>query len=235
MAQRWHPDPAASMGLQGPRGQPGSPSPPAQGPEGPQRPAGRWSGAEVGSWLAAHGGPGALAELAREHALTGRALLRLTEGSLRRMGVTPRSRRRELLRELLRLRLQQEVQELRSIAGGEHPPRRGQGWGWAGAAPLPGWCHLPPSPQSEDDVPADVPEPGGAEEMACEDKAAGTEQHMQEQCWRSPEITATPRKSQSLPGAGVNKDSRTLEARFDPRVWAVTPTRQKAVPELILW
>ncbi|NXB20918.1 AVE protein, partial [Rhagologus leucostigma] len=69
------------------------------------------------------GGPGGLAELAREHALTARALLRLTEGSLRRMGVTPRSRRRELLRELLRLRLQQEIQELRSIAGGEHPPR----------------------------------------------------------------------------------------------------------------
>ncbi|XP_068868015.1 sterile alpha motif domain-containing protein 10-like isoform X2 [Aphelocoma coerulescens] len=91
--------------------------PEAEGPEGPQRPEGRWSGAEVGSWLAAHGGSGGLAELAREHALAGRALLRLTEGSLRRMGVTPRSRRRELLRELLRLRLQQEIQELRSIAG----------------------------------------------------------------------------------------------------------------------
>ncbi|XP_039566145.1 sterile alpha motif domain-containing protein 12-like [Passer montanus] len=92
-------------------------SPEAEGPEGPQRPAGQWSGAEVGSWLAAHGRDAALAELAREHALTGRGLLRLTEGSLRRMGVTPRNRRRELLRELLRLRLQQEVQELRSIAG----------------------------------------------------------------------------------------------------------------------
>ncbi|XP_059699161.1 protein aveugle-like [Haemorhous mexicanus] len=92
-------------------------SPEAEVPEGPQRPAGQWSRAEVGSWLAAHGGATGLAELAREHALTGRALLRLTEGSLRRMGVTPRSRRRELLRELLRLRLLQEMQELRSIAG----------------------------------------------------------------------------------------------------------------------
>ncbi|XP_039916760.1 sterile alpha motif domain-containing protein 10-like [Hirundo rustica] len=89
-------------------------SPEAEEPEGPQQPAGRWSQAEVGSWLAAHGGAEALA---REHALTGRALLRLTEGSLRRMGVAPRSRRRELLRELLRLRLQQEMRELRSIAG----------------------------------------------------------------------------------------------------------------------
>ncbi|NWV82498.1 AVE protein, partial [Dasyornis broadbenti] len=92
--------------------------PEAEVPEGPQR----WSGAEVGSWLAAHGGAAGLAELAREHALTGRALLRLGEGALRRMGVTPRSRRRELLRELLRLRLQHEIRELRSIAGGEHPP-----------------------------------------------------------------------------------------------------------------
>uniref|UniRef100_A0A8C3TXS8 SAM domain-containing protein n=1 Tax=Catharus ustulatus TaxID=91951 RepID=A0A8C3TXS8_CATUS len=80
----------------------GCPSPPAQA-------ARLWSGSQVGSWLAEHGGA---AELAREHALTGRALLRLNEGSLRRMGVTPRSRRRELLRELLRLRL--------LTAAGEH-------------------------------------------------------------------------------------------------------------------
>ncbi|NXP29145.1 AVE protein, partial [Scytalopus superciliaris] len=85
----------------------------------PHGPAGQWSVCEVGSWLGAHGGP---AELAHAHAVTGRVLLRLSEGSLRRMGVTPRSRRRELLRELLRLRLQQEVRELRSIAGGERPP-----------------------------------------------------------------------------------------------------------------
>ncbi|XP_041261538.1 sterile alpha motif domain-containing protein 12-like [Onychostruthus taczanowskii] len=161
-------------------------NPEAEGPEGSQRPAGQWSGVEVGSWLAAHGGA---AELAREHALTGRGLLRLTEGSLRRMGVAPRSRRRELLRELLRLRLQQEVRELRSIAGVLGGRKN--------------FSHLSPfvtvvdggfvvttekviperkPSQSEDDVPVDVPEPVGAEEMACEDKAAGTEQDVQERC-----------------------------------------------------
>ncbi|XP_032911618.1 protein aveugle-like [Catharus ustulatus] len=88
-------------------------SPEAEGPSPPAQAARLWSGSQVGSWLAEHGGA---AELAREHALTGRALLRLNEGSLRRMGVTPRSRRRELLRELLRLRLLQELRELRSIA-----------------------------------------------------------------------------------------------------------------------
>ncbi|KFO78283.1 Protein aveugle, partial [Cuculus canorus] len=79
----------------------------------------QWTVAEVGTWLAARSGAEELADLAWEHAVSGRALLRLTEGSLRRMGVTPRSRRRELLRELLQLRLQQELEELLSIAGGE--------------------------------------------------------------------------------------------------------------------
>ncbi|KAF1649954.1 Sterile alpha motif domain-containing protein 12, partial [Eudyptes chrysocome] len=79
------------------------------------RPAGQWTVAEVGAWLTARSGAGELAELAREHAVSGRALLRLTEGTLRRMGVAPRSRRRELLRELLRLRLQQELEELLSV------------------------------------------------------------------------------------------------------------------------
>ncbi|XP_069706834.1 protein aveugle-like [Phaenicophaeus curvirostris] len=82
-----------------------------------QRPAGQWTVAEVGAWLAARSGAEELADLAWEHAVSGRVLLRLTEGSLRRMGVTPRSRRRELLRELLQLRLQQELEELLSIVG----------------------------------------------------------------------------------------------------------------------
>ncbi|NXQ92945.1 SAM12 protein, partial [Sagittarius serpentarius] len=88
-----------------------------------EHPAGQWTAAEVGAWLAARSGAGDLAELAQEHAVSGRVLLRLTEGTLRRMGGAPRSRRRELLRELLRLRLQQELEELLSIVGGEHSPR----------------------------------------------------------------------------------------------------------------
>lgn len=85
-------------------------------------PPAQWTVPEVCAWLGARRGDRDLAQLAAEHAVTGRALLRLTEGTLRRMGVAPRSRRRELLRELLGLRLQQELEELLSIAGGEHPP-----------------------------------------------------------------------------------------------------------------
>ncbi|XP_068042756.1 sterile alpha motif domain-containing protein 12-like [Anomalospiza imberbis] len=110
---RPHMDPLEEDGAEAPL----EGSPEAEAPEGLQRPAGQWSGPEAGCWLAAHGGAARLAELARAHVLTGRALLRLTDGSLRRMGVAPRSRRRVLLRELLLLRLQQEMQELRSIAG----------------------------------------------------------------------------------------------------------------------
>lgn len=100
----------------------------SEGARWEQRPAGQWTVAEVGAWLAARSGTRELAELAQEHAVSGRVLLRLTEGTLRRMGVAPRSRRRELLRELLRLRLQQELEELLSIVEGEHPPPRGCGF-----------------------------------------------------------------------------------------------------------
>ncbi|KAM6280132.1 protein aveugle-like [Porphyrio hochstetteri] len=108
------------------RAQDGAEAPPeqgcptAEGLEGPrweQHPAGQWTVAEVGAWLAARSGEAELAGLATEHAVSGRVLLRLTEGTLRRMGVTPRGRRRDLLRDLLRLRLQQELEELLSIVG----------------------------------------------------------------------------------------------------------------------
>ncbi|NXL84295.1 SAM12 protein, partial [Alectura lathami] len=82
----------------------------------------QWTVPEVCAWLGARRGAGDLAQVAAEHAVSGRALLRLTEGTLRRMGVAPRSRRRELLRELLELRLRQELEELLGIAGGEQPP-----------------------------------------------------------------------------------------------------------------
>ncbi|XP_064002874.1 sterile alpha motif domain-containing protein 12-like [Pogoniulus pusillus] len=82
-----------------------------------QQLAGQWSVEQVGAWLAARGGAEELVELLREHQVSGRVLLRLTDRSLRRMGVVPRSRRRELLRLLLQLRLRQELRELLSIVG----------------------------------------------------------------------------------------------------------------------
>ena len=69
------------------------------------------------AWLGARHGD--LAPLAAEHEVTGRALLRMTEGTLQRMGVEPCSRRWELLQELLGLRLQQELEELLCIVGRE--------------------------------------------------------------------------------------------------------------------
>lgn len=99
----------------------------------------------MGAWLAARSGTEELVGLVQEHEVSGRVLLRLTDGTLRRMGVAPRSRRRELLRELLRLRLQQELEELLSIVGGEHHPPWGHGLRVgssrddAGLVPSAGW------------------------------------------------------------------------------------------------
>ncbi|XP_030324677.1 protein aveugle-like [Calypte anna] len=100
----------------------GAEEPLEQWPTTEQRPVGHWSVAEVGSWLAARGWAGDLVEVARDHHVSGRVLLRVTEGTLQRMGVTPGGRRRDLLRDVLRLRLQQELRDLLSIAAGEPSP-----------------------------------------------------------------------------------------------------------------
>ncbi|XP_010706331.1 sterile alpha motif domain-containing protein 12-like [Meleagris gallopavo] len=101
-------------------------------------PPAEWTVPEVCAWLSARHGD--LAPLAAEHAVTGRALLRLTEGTLQRMGVAPCSRRWELLQELLGLRLQQELEELLCIVEGEQHPK--------GHGDVPtGGPRSPPSPE----------------------------------------------------------------------------------------
>ncbi|XP_062979780.1 sterile alpha motif domain-containing protein 12-like [Elgaria multicarinata webbii] len=84
-----------------------------------RRPVAQWTVAEVCSWLSgrplgAQGRP--LLEVARGHAISGKALLRLTEETLERMGVGPGGLRRELLHEVLHLRIQQEMEDLLDIA-----------------------------------------------------------------------------------------------------------------------
>uniref|UniRef100_A0A670HMQ7 SAM domain-containing protein n=1 Tax=Podarcis muralis TaxID=64176 RepID=A0A670HMQ7_PODMU len=80
-----------------------------------RRPVAQWTVSEVCSWLR------------RGHAISGKALLRLTDETLERMGVAPWSLRQELLREVLHLRIQQEMKDLLDITGGEdgHPKRAG--------------------------------------------------------------------------------------------------------------
>uniref|UniRef100_A0A8C3HB03 SAM domain-containing protein n=1 Tax=Chrysemys picta bellii TaxID=8478 RepID=A0A8C3HB03_CHRPI len=113
---------------EGLRTQRGPAARPQQGPlghglAGGRKPVAQWTVSEVCAWLSSRalGAQGPLVQAARSHAISGRALLRLTEGTLQRMGVAPGSQRRQLLQEVLHLRLQQEVQELLDIADGEGP------------------------------------------------------------------------------------------------------------------
>ncbi|XP_028581126.2 sterile alpha motif domain-containing protein 12-like [Podarcis muralis] len=85
-----------------------------------RRPVAQWTVSEVCSWLR-RGSLGAqekpLLEAAHSHAISGKALLRLTDETLERMGVAPWSLRQELLREVLHLRIQQEMKDLLDITG----------------------------------------------------------------------------------------------------------------------
>ncbi|XP_074803083.1 uncharacterized protein LOC141984040 [Natator depressus] len=98
----------------------GARAPLGHGLAGGRKPVAQWTVPEVCAWLSsgALGAQGPLVQAARSHAISGRALLRLTEGTLQRMGVAPGCLRRQLLQEALQLRIQQEVQELLDIADG---------------------------------------------------------------------------------------------------------------------
>lgn len=87
-----------------------------------KRSVAQWTVSEVCAWLdsrplGAPGGP--LLEAASIHAISGKALLRLTEETMERMGIVPQSLRQQLLREVLCLRIQQEMEGLLGITDGE--------------------------------------------------------------------------------------------------------------------
>ncbi|XP_048372357.1 sterile alpha motif domain-containing protein 12-like isoform X1 [Sphaerodactylus townsendi] len=82
---------------------------------------GQWTVSEVCAWLdsrplGVHGGP--LLETASNHAISGKALLRLTEETMERMGIVPQSLRKVLMHEILCLRIQQEMEDLLDITDG---------------------------------------------------------------------------------------------------------------------
>lgn len=87
-----------------------------------KRSVGRWSAAEVCAWLDSRplgAQRSLLQQAAYSHAISGKALLRLTDESLERMGVASGSLRQELLHEVLCLRLQQEMEDLLDITDNE--------------------------------------------------------------------------------------------------------------------
>ncbi|XP_053317206.1 sterile alpha motif domain-containing protein 12-like [Spea bombifrons] len=78
------------------------------------KPVCEWTVQDVCCWL--HTGPlqdgVGLVQAAFTHSINGRALLRLTDENLQRMGVHRQDLRRVILLEVLELRLQQELQQL---------------------------------------------------------------------------------------------------------------------------
>ncbi|XP_075050477.1 sterile alpha motif domain-containing protein 12-like [Mixophyes fleayi] len=79
-----------------------------------EKPVSEWTVPDVCSWLQygpLQNAPG-LVQAAYTHDISGRALLRLTDNLLQRMGIHQESLRRVILVEVLELRLQQEIQQL---------------------------------------------------------------------------------------------------------------------------
>ncbi|XP_029452184.1 sterile alpha motif domain-containing protein 12-like isoform X4 [Rhinatrema bivittatum] len=62
-----------------------------------------------------------LVEVVGSHAISGRALLRLTDQTLKRMGFHQKSQRHEVLQAVLELRLQQELEDLMDIIDDSTP------------------------------------------------------------------------------------------------------------------
>ncbi|XP_072266436.1 sterile alpha motif domain-containing protein 12-like [Pyxicephalus adspersus] len=79
-----------------------------------EKPVSDWTVQDVCSWL--QYGPlqnsAGLVQAAYTHDISGRALLRLSDDLLQRMGIHHESMRRIILVEVLELRLQQELQQL---------------------------------------------------------------------------------------------------------------------------
>ncbi|XP_063806742.1 sterile alpha motif domain-containing protein 12-like [Pseudophryne corroboree] len=82
-----------------------------------EKPVCDWTVQDVCSWL--QSGPlqnsAGLVQAAYTHDISGRALLRLTDDLLQRMGIHQESLRSTVLVEVLELRLQQELRQLRLI------------------------------------------------------------------------------------------------------------------------
>ncbi|XP_069461610.1 sterile alpha motif domain-containing protein 12-like isoform X2 [Ambystoma mexicanum] len=82
-----------------------------------QKPICEWTVEDVCRWLksTAFAGSALMVDMATIHAVSGRALLRLTDGKLEKMGIVGKSQRQELMEQVLQLRLQREMEDLLQI------------------------------------------------------------------------------------------------------------------------
>ncbi|XP_053610651.1 protein aveugle [Plodia interpunctella] len=76
-----------------------------------------WTEADVQKWLRRHCGDyySLYWERFHEHDITGRALVRINDNTLLRMGITNKEHREAIWREILKLRLKTDIVEIRDL------------------------------------------------------------------------------------------------------------------------
>ncbi|XP_072913215.1 sterile alpha motif domain-containing protein 12-like [Hemitrygon akajei] len=81
------------------------------------KPVSLWTVDDVCEWIESRfpGHSSGFVEVIYGHAVSGRALLRMTEGKLEQMGIDEENHRHSLLQEILQLRIQDDVESLTSI------------------------------------------------------------------------------------------------------------------------
>ncbi|XP_062892055.1 sterile alpha motif domain-containing protein 12-like isoform X2 [Mobula hypostoma] len=84
------------------------------------KPVSLWTVDDVCEWIKSRfpGHSSGFVEAIYGHAVSGRALLRMTEGKLEQMGIDEENHRHSLLQEILQLRIQDDVESLTSIFKG---------------------------------------------------------------------------------------------------------------------
>ncbi|KXJ77634.1 protein aveugle-like [Aedes albopictus] len=76
-----------------------------------------WTVADTLKWLRRHCSEqsGKYSDLFQKHEITGRALLRITDDSLGRMGIDDNKDREDILREIIKQRLKTDIMEIRDM------------------------------------------------------------------------------------------------------------------------
>ncbi|XP_040482108.1 sterile alpha motif domain-containing protein 12 isoform X4 [Ursus maritimus] len=86
------------------------------------KPVALWTQQDVCKWLKKHcpNQYQIYSESFKQHDITGRALLRLTDKKLERMGIAQENLRQHILQQVLQLKVREEVRNLQLLTQGDH-------------------------------------------------------------------------------------------------------------------
>uniref|UniRef100_A0ABM5GCJ9 Sterile alpha motif domain-containing protein 12 isoform X1 n=1 Tax=Pogona vitticeps TaxID=103695 RepID=A0ABM5GCJ9_9SAUR len=90
------------------------------------KPVALWTQQDVCKWLKKHcpNQYQIYSESFKQHDITGRALLRLTDKKLERMGIAQESLRQHILQQVLQLKVREEVRNLQLLTQGRRPSEK---------------------------------------------------------------------------------------------------------------